>query len=168
MLQGALAGCSAPRSGGINKVLADMEAANAPPGPTDALACQLVPVADLPIQEMHKKLLVQAQINDQPATLVFDTGADETVLTPDAAKRLGLHWTRMPASKIHGIGGERRVATYRSDSIKFGTLHGDSWRFLVADVEGGTVKLPVDGYLGADILRRYDVDIDLVGGRVTL
>ncbi len=145
-----------------------MAAANAPPGPEDSLPCQLMPVANLPVQEVHKKLLVQAQVNDQPVTLVFDTGADETILTPDAAKRLGLHWTNMPSDTIQGIGGERKVATYRSNSIKVGTLHGESWQFLVADVDSGPMKLAVDGLLGADILRRYDIDINIAGGRLTL
>ncbi len=56
---------------------------------TDGLPCDMVHVADLPFEEVHNHFFVMVEINDKPSRLLFDTGAFHTVITPEAAKRLG-------------------------------------------------------------------------------
>ena len=41
---------------------------------------------------MDGYILVHASVNGQPVTLILDSGASASVLSLDAAKRLGLRW----------------------------------------------------------------------------
>jgi hypothetical protein len=56
-------------------------------------ACQLQTMAEFPIVMHGNQPLVEASINGQPVKFLLDTGSDTTIITREAAARLGLHTT---------------------------------------------------------------------------
>jgi predicted aspartyl protease len=162
-----LAGCSTPKSA-FEDLPADGTRPLVPPEPTDSKPCMLDVVADLPVHEDHGRLMTRANINGQPANMIFDTGSDVTLLTPDGAKRLGLSKQNAYASTLSGIGGSRKAIPFQADAIRVGVLHGDDWGLEVADIRLGELGAKPDGLLGAELFRRYDIDLDLAGGDVRI
>ncbi len=160
----ALAGCADQNTQSVRTFLA---AADKPPV-QDMLPCQLALAAELPYRIVSSHMVLDASINGQPATFIFDTGAFKTVLMPEAAARLGLKRQRGSIAPIIGIGGMRQAAMYEARTLHIGTLHGEKWHFIVADLGLSAFNPPVDGSLGADILWQYDIDIDVPDSKVVL
>ena len=115
--------------------------------PPDLRPCKLDVVADLAIQRQQGIILVDATINDQPARMVLDTGSQDTIITPNTAKRFRLQETNFPAGEMAGIGGVRKSAFYQADNVRIGSLHGRTWNFVIADVGAGYFHPAPDGLL---------------------
>jgi len=132
-------------------------------------ACKLVWRADLPIEPRDGLIFVGATFNDQPATLVMDTGAERTTLTETAVTRLRLRRDLRHPTNSMGIGGLSANYEALLDDFAIGVF-----RLPVERVEVGTFPIPAiagiqaDGLLGADILLAFDLDIDLPGRRLTI
>lgn len=105
--------------------------------------------------------VVNGVIDDQPVTLLLDTGASITCLQPAASMRLG----RVPVgtSRLGGVGDTTRsVRTFGRANIGLGefdtavqSLHGCPTLPLVG--RSGRI---IDGVLGADALRGLTMVID--------
>jgi predicted aspartyl protease len=101
---------------------------------------------------------------------ILDTGAERTVLTPEAAKQIHAQRPRIEFQRrVRGVRGD--LASYEVELHSFAV--GDvpiPWRrILVAPVRTAVVfPTPLDGLLGADILSDFDVDIDLLGHLIGL
>ncbi len=144
LLLGLLAGCAAPRN------------------------CALVPLATTPLHVRRNLMLVTAVIHDQPVRLLVDTGAERTLLTRAAVRRLHLgrddHHTRSA-----GIGGVSAAWDARVPGLVIGHT-----RFPIKRVAVGNFGIrhlfgePVDGLLGADILLAFELDLDIPDRRLTL
>jgi predicted aspartyl protease len=103
-------------------------------------------------------------LNGVPLTLILDTGADRTVISPAAAARAGLDVERAGAVQILGVTGSapaREMAVTRLDVV--GTQVGPV-TVIVHDV--GVAE--VDGLLGRDVLDRFTLTVDAVGGQAVL
>ncbi len=137
------------------------------PSVADNMSCHLTVAGDLPVREIDRHLYVDARIDEKPVVLIFDTGADTTVLTPAAVARLDLDREDKDAGAFEGIGGTRPAQRYQASDFNFGNLNGSQWRFLVADLVAGMSPAP-DGLVGGDFLKRYDIDLDLPGGRIVI
>jgi predicted aspartyl protease len=132
-------------------------------------ACPLVWRATLPIDPRDNLIFLGAMFNDQPATMLMDTGAERTTLTEAAVTRLHLHRDLQHPTNTFGIGGP--TASYEAipDDFAIGVF-----RLPVDRVKVGTFALPEfgdvrpDGLLGADILLAFDLDIDLPAHRLTI
>ena len=107
-------------------------------------------------------------MNDQPARMVFDTGASVTVLRPSAAARLGVGPVKPVAGELVGVGGKRSIGTATVRRFAFGNVRQESARIIVAEVAHPSEATPADGILGQDILRYYEVDLDLPSQMVRL
>jgi predicted aspartyl protease len=165
---GGVLACVCLALGGCGDTATD--AANQP----DHLPCKLDRVAELPFTLVDGHPVVQVNIDGKPASLVFDTGAFATILTPAAAKRLALthnsgdrHGVPL-LEQIKGIGGNRATEQYIAHQVQFGLLHGETWRFTVADIGMDRLNPPPDGSFGADLMWHYDVDFDLPDSRFIL
>lgn len=168
MLVLGVCGCqSEHRREAANAMFLQRVAASAPPPPEDSLPCNLNMVANLPIQEIDGHLVIEAIINGMPAHLVFDTGAEVSLITPAAAKRLAMHLEAEKFDTVQGLGGKRMVSIYRTDSFSLDLFKGSSWYFSVSDI-GHVPWTNVDGLLGADFMARFDIDLDLPGKRIRL
>jgi predicted aspartyl protease len=132
--------------------------------------CPLIPLAQMPLDARGNMLFVQAEVNDQPVTMLVDTGAERTLLTEAAVDRLHLPRDMQHATRTFGIGSP--TATWDAklpNGIVLGTTRFPVdtvtvGRFDINHVAGGSA----DGLLGADILLAFDIDLDLPDDRITL
>lgn len=136
--------------------------------PTTAIVPTVVGGA-VPFATMGHTVLVHAVVNQtEPVTLLLDTGATRTMLTPDIARRLGLSpAVDAPRSPIVMLGGQRaQIPLIRLASLAV----GDS---AVADLQVGVfTPLPhtpfIDGLLGGDFLKRFTIKLDYARSRLQL
>ena len=129
--------------------------------------CQLVRVADLPIQIVNGTIMIDALLNGAPARLQFDTGSNVSVITREAARRLHLRTIVGRVGDVSGIGGERSAGVVVADTFQLGQLHGEHAPFLAADVFGQQPNAR-DGLLSTDFLSKYDIDLDLADRKIIL
>lgn len=122
----------------------------------------------VPFALINNHIYVEARIDDQPVTLLVDTGG-VNALTPAAARRLGLDAQGRMAAR--GVGEQQAdVGFARADAVQLGEARLDDPLFYVidfgnlSDVEG----LDVDGLLGFELFHRYAVRIDYAAARLTL
>lgn len=136
--------------------------------PTAAVMPAVVGSA-VPFATMGHTVLVHAMINHrEPVTLLLDTGATRTMLTPDIARRLGMSpAVDAPRSPIVMLGGQRaQMPLIRLDSLAVGDT-------AVEDLQVGIfTPLPhtpfIDGLLGGDFLRHFTLKLDYARSRLQL
>ncbi len=140
-----------------------------------AMACELTRRATVPLRIAGGDILVEVAVNGVPASFKLDTGAERSLITPEAARRLDLARDRWVGSTVWGIGGIERnsVADPRSLSLAGIPLRhrapaGDSF-LVVGPLGAANAGEPsVDGLLGRDFLSAFDVALDVPGRRLTL
>jgi Aspartyl protease len=104
--------------------------------------------------------------------MILDTGAEISVITGAAMARLRLRRDPWVATTLRGAGGlvERRA------NVDVGVAQLGEVK-LVQHLPGAGLSLPVtssdlgggaDGLLGGDVLRHYEVDLDIPGARLAL
>ena len=134
-------------------------AQDCPPGRHVNLA--ITPMGNVPI--------VSLTINGSPANLLFDTGAERTILNATAAKRLGIVPHYEYARRMRSLGGAVAGGDARLRTLDLGGMTVSDVRVLVGSVSlpmvGGR---PLDGLLGADFLSSFEIDLDLAHRRVLL
>jgi clan AA aspartic protease (TIGR02281 family) len=124
-----------------------------PPG-----VCKMGLATDLALFPKAGHALTPAKLNDAPAMLILDTGAQFTTITRTTADRLNL--AVMPTNgSMGGLGGVRSVYLFDAASFQIGRLQGHDLRLLMSEI----VLSPdgsVDGLLGSDFLANYNIDLD--------
>lgn len=118
-------------------------------------------VSTVPIQVVENVVLVPATLNrSHGATLLLDTGASHTVLTPALAARLNL--TAPPGGPKRSVtvfGGQKvEIPFIRLPALEIGDV-------TLVDIEVGVHAVApdspiIDGILGGDVLSRYRVTVD--------
>jgi Aspartyl protease/Domain of unknown function (DUF4124) len=109
-------------------------------------------------------LIVDASLNGVALRLLLDTGADRTLISPEALSRAGFDASRGTPVQIRGVTGEARavlVSVPRLDVA--GTQVGPVAVIAHALSTGG-----VDGLLGRDVLDAFTVTVDSASRRATL
>lgn len=110
-------------------------------------------------------ILVSARINGGgPVTLILDTGADRTMLTPMALWRLGISTDNAPPAEIKGATGTARAALVQVLSVEVGEARAGPLLIIAHDAD----LKQADGLLGRDFLERFTVTIDAKERVVTL
>ncbi len=140
--------------------------AGAPFGPQ---ACTVRQAADIAVSEERGFVAAPALIEDKPVTLLIDTGAEATMVTPSAVTTLHLGEDRQRRTTIRGAGGVVVSQNALLPSLGIGGLD-------ILDQSVAVAPLPVtsgaamhaSGLLGADWLRDFDVEFDLARGHVRL
>ena len=130
--------------------------------------CTMSLVSRMQVQRDGAQVLVDVSFNDKPAKMIFDTGAAESLISSEAASRLGLrvmHREERDASPglVGGIGGDRDVVEMTARKVNLGGLTARDFDFLVADI--GDVA---DGLLSVGLIAQFDIDLDLVEQQVRL
>ena len=123
----------------------------------------------VPFATMRHTVLVHAVLNHQePVTLLLDTGATRTLLTPDTARRLGISpESDAPRSSMVTLGSqEGELPLIRLASLAVGDA-------AVADLQVGVfTALPhapfIDGLLGGDFLQHFRLRLDYARSRLQL
>lgn len=139
-----------------------------PPGSN----CSIVKEATLQLTEISKRYLAPVEIDGHAYLMVIDTGAESTFLNPEIADTLTLPVDNSSAVRMDTAAGElhpqyRRIVP----SLKFGTEQWTDLRVLVASglppVQSGSPLKPA-GVLGANVLSRYDLELDFPARTLTL
>ena len=125
--------------------------------------CAARPLGRLPVATLDDAPFVTLLANGHPITLLLDTGAERTTLTPDAAARIKAQPPRIAFDRrMQGLAG-----TLAAHEVEFDSFTADAmaipWRRAV--VAPVTLSQPfglrLDGLLGADVLSQFDSDLDL-------
>ena len=110
-------------------------------------------------------IMVSVRINGAtPATLMLDTGATRTVITPKVLESIGADYRDAQRGTIRGVTGEAPVLAVRVESIEASGAR--SGPLLVVSHDTGFGQ--GDGLLGRDFLDQFSVNIDNTAGLVTL
>jgi len=138
--------------------------------PTLADPCRPQKRAELSLRDERNFLLAPASLDGQAATLLVDTGAETTTLTPAAVAAL-----RLPPDPAHRRTLAGVTGTVASSSVLLrrlalgGKVVASSRSVAVGDLPSlGGFDPPVAGLLGADMLAGYEVELDLRAGRMAL
>lgn len=117
--------------------------------------------ATIPVQIVETLILVPVTLNERHgATLLLDTGAQLTVLTPETGRRLGVTPpAAAPRRSLTVLGGQTvDIPLVRLRSIELGSLRIENLEVGVFPVAPNAPM--VDGVLGSDVLARYRVTVD--------
>ena len=132
-------------------------------------ACELRKVVQVPLRDDAGFLSIPAGIAGWPVRLMVDTGSDAGLITPEAARALGLATDANAHVRLLGTGGPGRstaIAVVRGLTI--GALRLDEVRMPVGALPGApNLHPPIVGFLGGDVLSRFDLDIDVPRSMLT-
>jgi len=136
-----------------------------PPQADAPQACTVQRVAEVPVTLRDGFLTVPATIEDKPVTMLIDTGAERTMVTPGTVSALRLDRDRHRRTQIIGTGGSTISANAKVQSFGFGGYEVSDQSYAVGPLgpdqsEGGLV--------GADWLSLFDVEIDVPQHRIAL
>lgn len=115
-------------------------------------------------------IIIKAQVNGHPATLIVDTGSSHTILASELlqVRTLALEHADVPAKGSGYVG----TAAWAKATVEVGTL---KWRYrdvvVMNDLQdiSKSMKRKVDGILGEDVLKEFDsVVIDFKHHRLFL
>jgi predicted aspartyl protease len=132
--------------------------------------CAAVRLGETTVATLRNAPIVTVSANGLPVTLVLDTGAEGTILTPAVAQRIGAQRPRIEFQRqLHGIAGTLETSEVELRGFTVGGVAIPWRRVRVAPVNVASVfSGPLDGVLGADSLSSFDVDLDLPGHRMVL
>ena len=134
------------------------------PGPVTAPAPAAEP-AGVVVPYTGGPVVVNASLNGVALRLLLDTGADRTLISPDAISRAGFDTTEGMPVQIRGVTGDAQavlVSVPRLDVA--GTQVGP----VAVIVHNLSTSGGVDGLLGRDVLDAFTVTVDSASGRATL
>jgi len=115
-------------------------------------------------------ILIRAQVNRQPATLVVDTGSSHTILSSELfrVRPLALEHSGTSAKGSGFVGS----AGWAKATLEIGTMTWPDRRILVMDDFrdlSNSLKQRVDGIVGEDVLREFNsVVLDFKHGQLVL
>ena len=115
----------------------------------------------IPVRLGPAHVLVRAILHGQePVTLLLDTGASHTLLTPAIAQRLGLRPTaESPTKTLTRADGQYYTVPFvLCKALAVGDAVVEQLPVGISDVDPTT--LAVDGLLGVDFLARFTVTLD--------
>ncbi len=97
----------------------------------------------IPFRLIRDKVIIRGRVNGQdPMDFVLDTGAEHTVLSQQAARRLGVQpMTNMLSAGV-GEAGLRGLQAGRIDSLEFGSLRVDNLPALIKSPPLGGLPTP--------------------------
>ena len=129
----------------------------------DTSGCSTKLLGKIVVATLNRVPFVTLSANGHSVTLILDTGAERTVLTPEAAKQIGAQRPSIEfPRRVRGIGGDLATHEVELRSFAAGDVAIPWRRVFVAPVRMAKVfPTPLDGLLGADVLSDFDVELDL-------
>ena len=109
-------------------------------------------------------LMVTAQLNGVPLTLMIDTGADRTLLAPAALTRSGLQTTYGRPIRVLGVTGASDAYEVTLPRLDVAGARLGPVVVVVHDVPSPGI----DGLLGRDLLHAFTLTVDAASGQATL
>jgi predicted aspartyl protease len=125
-------------------------------------ACDKRRVALLPLTLWDQKLYVRAAVDGTPGQLFLDTGAGVSTLSKATADSLNLPRDFDHSADLMGVGGAESHLDIVTATLAIGEVRLSGRSFPVARfAERMADGTPVAGLIGADILSRFDLDLDI-------
>ena len=137
--------------------------------PETTAACHAERVAEVPILLRQGALLVPARIAGAPVTMLLDTGAERSMISPAEAAAARLSVIRGRTTIIVGTGGQVAAPTVLLHGLEFGRFEFPAAPAAVAELPAGfSANPPVAGVIGGEVLSSFDLDFDFPNRRLTL
>lgn len=141
--------------------------ARRPPPTSNIAACRVQLEAKLPLTRFFGFFTVPAEIDGRTYPMVVDTGSDQTTIEPAMANVWHLQEDKFGEHKVTGLGGEAGWHYPRIlSSLKLGApewidlrVSPTSFAFVAKRAREARLPAPI-GFLGSNILTRYDVELD--------
>lgn len=131
--------------------------------------CALRELARLALDDTLGFLSVTAFVNAQPRRLMIDTGSNAGLIDPQAVAALGIATTHGVSIPLRGTGGTGVVDRIAQVPLRLGGLDLGVVALPVGRLPGlPGGDPPVVGFLGGDVLGRFDLDLDLPERRLSL
>ncbi|MDQ2763456.1 MAG: retroviral-like aspartic protease family protein, partial [Pseudomonadota bacterium] len=137
--------------------------------------CHVDSKATIPLDVTGGAIILPLQINEIIALFILDTGAQRSVVTENAVRRLGLARDQWIGTTMQGIGGIGSRPNADPRSLELGgvalvrrTLNHDNSLTVGVLPRTRIGNLVIDGALGRDFLSLFDLDLDVPGRRLTL
>lgn len=138
-------------------------------------ACVVEPRAEIKLTLIAGQPLAAGRIDGKPVIFLIDTGAQKTLLSETAVRRLDLPRDEWVSSRMRGVGGYERHRNARMGTLELGGMvlrrRGTESEASIAVVPLASFAVPgpvIDGLLGLDYLSNFDIAFDLRRGRMTL
>jgi predicted aspartyl protease len=134
-----------------------------------ARACDIRKAAEIPVSFERGFVSAPATIEDKPVTLLIDTGAESSMVTPTAMAVLRLQADRHQRTTIEGTGGAITTQNALLQSFGIGGMDMLDQSAAVGPLPAAqSAVVSASGLLGADWLRDFDVELDLPHQRIAL
>jgi predicted aspartyl protease len=132
--------------------------------------CGTIRLGETAVAMLSNQPIVKVFADNAAVLLLLDTGSEATVLTPAAAQRIGAQYPRVGLGRqMHGITGDIPAGKLELRNLTIGGIEVPRRRVRVGPIEiVNALSGLLDGLLGSDILRSFDIDLDLPGRRMTL
>ena len=133
------------------------------PSPTAAgSGCGAGRLGEITVATLRNAPIVTLSANGKPVTLLLDTGAEWTILTPAVAQRIGATAPRIEFPRqIRGLSATLGTREVELRSFAAGAVVIPWRRVRVAAVNMPSVFSGLlDGVVGADTLSNFDIDLD--------
>lgn len=142
----------------------DVHAIDASRAPGETLAPPAPPVASTISIAGGAPIMVTAQLNGVPLTLMVDTGADRTMVAPAALARSGVELSGGRLIRVLGVTGASEAY-----EVTLPRLDVAGARLGPVTVVAHEVPSPgIDGLLGRDLLPAFTLTVDAASGQATL
>jgi predicted aspartyl protease len=131
--------------------------------------CRVERQADLPLTVARNFLLAPVTLDGHREWMVVDTGAETSLVTPETALRRGLRADVGHSSDLLGVGGVVHSQNVTARLLEIGGVRAADQSLGVGAIGTiGAANMQVAGLLGADILSRYDVELNVPARRMAL
>ncbi len=125
-------------------------------------ACQVTKLAEVPLQVLANRPIVDVTFGDRPARLMLDTGATHTILTDAAFSRLGLNYDLNISVTSSGVAGQAIARMSQPVRVTIGGYRLPPTPVIsISSATALDAKSGIDGLLGVDSLAAQDLDIDM-------
>jgi hypothetical protein len=138
-------------------------------------ACVVDPKATIALNVTGGMITVPVEVNGLTATFILDTGAQRSVVSEEAVRRLGVARDAWVGTTMSGVGGIESRPNADPRSLTLGgvplvrrTLSHDTSLTVGVLPRTRIGNLVIDGLLGRDFLSLFDLDLDVPGHRLTL
>lgn len=130
--------------------------------------CQLYQLGSVDMSQTHDAALtIPVSIEGTPKIMAIDTGSVLTGVDPEAASDLHLITRRIYQGMLFTSAGQSFTQMATIHAFDIGQMHAENVKILVWPTRMWRDPA-IAGTVGADLLRNYDVDLDIDNDKFTL
>ena len=126
--------------------------------------CDLVKVSQVPLEARNRLFTVPVTLDGHKLSMLMDTGSARSMLDEATVRRLKIPRDGRTFTVMVGLHGGSPKADANIESMLLGDVPLAVDRLPVSTLEGQGI----DGIIGLDVLRDYDLDIDEPNSTLTL